>query len=121
MLKMPFHKLIVWQKSLQLVKLIDTCTSKFPKREQYVLTDQMRRAVLSISSNIAEGSQRGTQKDFAYFLLIAKGSTTELLSQIFVAYELGYINEAELTTYVTSTETVDKMLRSLHLKVISNS
>ncbi len=73
-----FKDLIVWQKSIELVVEIYRLTELFPKSEIFGLTSQMRRAAISIPSNIAEGSKRGTQKDFKHFLLIAFGSGGEL-------------------------------------------
>lgn len=76
-----YKDLLVWQKALELVVLIYDLTSQFPKEELYGLAAQMRRSAVSIPSNIAEGSRRGTKKDFRQFLLIAFGSGAELESQ----------------------------------------
>ena len=85
-----YENLIVWQKSMDLVITIYTLTGKFPKEEIYGLTSQMRRAAVSIPSNIAEGSRRGSRKDFRNFLLIAYGSGAELETQIKIAKQLSY-------------------------------
>jgi four helix bundle protein len=80
------HKdLLVWQKSIELCKLIYLLTDNFPKEEVYGLTSQMRRSSVSIPSNIAEGRSRGTRKDFVQFLRIALGSASELETQIEIA------------------------------------
>src|SRR3989338_6281777 len=83
------HKdLIVWQKGIDLSKKIYILTEKFPREEIYGITSQMRRAAISIPSNIAEGRSRGTRKDFVQFLRIAIGSASELETQIEIAKNL---------------------------------
>lgn len=72
--KRGYKDLVVWQKAMNLSVEVYALTAQFPKEELYGLTSQMRRAAISIPSNIAEGSKRGTQKDFKYFLTIAFGS-----------------------------------------------
>jgi four helix bundle protein len=89
--KMPIHShkdLIVWQKGIDLSKKIYILTEKFPREEIYGITSQMRRAAISIPSNIAEGRSRGTRKDFVQFLRIAIGSASELETQIEIAKNL---------------------------------
>src|SRR3989338_3135533 len=83
-----FKDLLVWQKSMKLVKEIYAITRSFPKNEEYALTVQLRRCAVSIPSNIAEGSRRGTQKDFIQFLRIADGSAAELETQLILAKDL---------------------------------
>ncbi len=80
-----YKDLIVWQKSIKLVAAFYKLTGQFPKEEIYGITSQMKRAAISIPSNIAEGSKRGTQKDFTHFLTIAYGSGAELETQIEIA------------------------------------
>lgn len=88
------HKdLDVWKEAVMLVKKIYELTSVFPKEEIYGLTSQIRRAVVSIPSNIAEGAARNSTKEFIQFLYIALGSCAELDTQLIIAKELGYINE----------------------------
>lgn len=86
-----YENLIVWQKSMDLVTAIYELTRQFPKEEVFGLTSQMRRAAVSIPSNIAEGSRRGSRKDFRNFLLIAYGSGAELETQIKIAKRLSYV------------------------------
>lgn len=105
-----FKELIVWQKGRRFVKDIYLLTKKFPQEELFVLTSQMRRAAISISSNIAEGSGRGTDKDFARFIDIATGSSFELESQLYVAYGLAYYPEEELDNYLNKIQEIQKML-----------
>ena len=83
-----FKELIVWQKSIELVKEVYRATNSFPSSEQFGLTSQMRRAAISIPSNIAEGKKRSTRKDFTNFLFMADGSAAELETQIIIAKDL---------------------------------
>ena len=83
-----YKELFVWQKGIELSKQIYYLTEKFPKEEIYGITSQMRRAAISIPSNIAEGRNRGTRKDFVQFLRISLGSLAELKTQIEIAKEL---------------------------------
>lgn len=88
-----FENLIVWQKSIELVKAVYKLSKRFPADERYALTDQLRRAVVSIPSNIAEGNGRSTNLDYAHFLAIARGSLYETMTQLKIAKDLGYIDE----------------------------
>lgn len=83
-----FRDLKIWQNGLTIVKEIYLLTSKLPKEEIFGLTSQMRRAAVSIPSNIAEGRARSTKKDFCQFLHIAKGSLSELETQVIITHEL---------------------------------
>lgn len=117
MLGMHFEKLQVWQKARELARAIYKMTSKFPKEEMYGMCSQMRRAAISIASNIAEGSQRGTDKDFAHFLLIAKGSLAELETQCILAADFSYLSEKELIKTRKDVEELSRMLYSFHSKL----
>ena len=86
-----FKDLIVWQKSMELVRVVYALSKAFPVDERYALTDQLRRAVVSIPSNIAEGSGRASNADYGHFLSIARGSLYETMTQLQVAVDLGYI------------------------------
>lgn len=90
-----FKKLIVWQKSIQLVKRVYALTASFPIDERYALTDQIHRAVVSIPSNIAEGDGRSSIKDYAHYLAIARGSLYETMTQLEIARQLGYVGECQ--------------------------
>jgi four helix bundle protein len=90
-----FKELIVWQQSRSLVKDVYQLTQKFPADEKFGLTQQVRRASVSIPSNIAEGSGRGTNKDFVRFIDIANGSALELETQLYLAFDLEYISQSE--------------------------
>ena len=87
-----FTELVVWQKAMELVKAVYALSKAFPPDERYALTDQLRRAVVSIPSNIAEGSGRSSNADYAHFLSIARGSLYETMTQLRVAVDLGYIS-----------------------------
>ena len=87
-----FTELVVWQKAMELVKAVYELSKAFPPDERYALTDQLRRAVVSIPSNIAEGSGRSSNADYAHFLSIARGSLYETMTQLRVAVDLGYIS-----------------------------
>jgi len=88
------HSLLVWQKSMDLVQDIYAITASFPPEETYALTSQMRRAAISVPSNIAEGAARAGKKEFLNFLSITRGSLSELETQILIANRLGYIDNS---------------------------
>lgn len=90
-----FEKLYAWQDSMRLVKLVYALLEKFPQREQFALSSQLRRAVVSVPSNIAEGNGRFSAKDQLRFFEIAYGSLMEVFCQIKIARELDYISETE--------------------------
>ncbi len=85
-----FEKLDVWQKAIDFANLVYNETRAFPAEERFGLTNQLRRAAVSISSNIAEGSSRSSKSDFARFLEIAAGSVFEVVSQAFIAQRQGF-------------------------------
>jgi len=93
---MRTHKdLDVWKKSIDMVTTIYKLTSHFPKEELYGLTNQMRRAAVSVPSNIAEGAGRNSSKELLMFLSYAKGSLSELETQLIIAHNLGYLNQEQ--------------------------
>jgi four helix bundle protein len=112
-LKKPHKNLEVWKKSVGLVKEVYALTDKFPRSELYALADQMRRAAVSIPSNIAEGAARSTKKEFIQFLHIAQGSLSELDTQFEVALSLEYLRENEIVTVSAHADEVDRMLTGL--------
>jgi len=91
--KRKHHDLRAWQEAMALVKDVYRITASFPKDELYALTSQMRRAAVSIPSNIAEGAARTGDKEFLQFLSISRGSLSELETQLIIAKELGYMLE----------------------------
>lgn len=108
-----FEDLEVWQLSIQLAKQVYIVTRSFPKEEQYGLTNQIRRSVISVSSNIAEGSARNSKNDFARFVVIAIGSASELKSQIIIAKELEYLSIKEKDSLIEKINQVGRMLKGL--------
>lgn len=108
-----YKELIVWQKAMHLVELIYNFTEEFPKEEVFGLTSQLRRAVVSIPSNIAEGRHRGTRKDYRQFLIVAYGSGVELETQIEIAKRLSYGNKAAYSEIEASIAEVLKMLNKM--------
>ena len=111
---MRTHKdLDVWKKSIDLVKNIYDITGNFPKNEMYGIVNQMRRAAVSISSNIAEGAARRQDKEFIRFLYIAQGSLAELETQIIISEKLGFIAENVLTDYDSEIEILRKEIYGL--------
>ena len=111
-----FRKLNVYTNAKELVKQVYQLLKKFPREEQYALCDQLRRAVISIPSNIAEGSGRQSQKDQAHFYTIAYGSLMEVLSQLDVAQDLGYISPDEFVKLELLIDEEAKMLTGLVAK-----
>lgn len=111
-----YKDLIVWQKSIELVTMVYQITDKFPKEEMFGLTNQIRRAAISIASNIAEGKCRGTKKDYSQFLHIAFGSGAELETQLIISKKLGYIKENES---VQAEQLLCEVMKMLN-KLISN-
>lgn len=105
-----FRSLLVWQKRIVLVKEVYLCTRALPKEELFGLTSQMRRCAVSIPSNIAEGSKRGTKKDFIQLLRIASGSAAELETQLLIVSDLYTVNT---DTAHGLLKEVQKMLQSL--------
>lgn len=100
---------------MRLVKMTYLVTQSFPKEEMYGLTTQMRRAAVSIPSNLAEGAARSTKKEFAQFVSISKGSLSELETQMLIASELGYLSpEHEIFGHL---DRVGKLLSGFHKSV----
>jgi four helix bundle protein len=121
MLAMSFKKLQIWQRGFALARETYRLTVAFPKEEAYGLTSQMRRSAVSIVSNIAEGSQRGSDRDFANFILIARGSLAELETQLLLVAELGYANPANVETLLSKLDELSRMLHAFHAKLKSHS
>ena len=108
-----FRNLNAYIKAKELVSIVYTLIKKFPKEEQYALCDQLRRAVISIPSNIAEGSGRLTIKDQSHFYSIAYGSLMEVLAQLDVACDLGYITTEEFQHLEELIDVEAKLLTGL--------
>jgi len=111
-----YKDLIVWQKGIDLVMAVYKLTEKFPKTEIYGLTSQMRRAAISIPSNIAEGRRKNSPNDYRRFLLISFGSGAELETQIIIAKKLNF---ADFDDYKISEDLLNEIMRMLN-KMINN-
>jgi four helix bundle protein len=93
------HELQTWQEAMGLVKDVYRITASFPREEVYALTSQVRRAAVSVPSNIAEGAARTSDKEFLQFLSISRGSLSELETQLIIAAELGYMQPSDDITH----------------------
>ncbi|MCU4163399.1 four helix bundle protein [Carboxylicivirga caseinilyticus] len=112
-----FRELIVWQKSMDFVTEVYELTSAFPEDEKFGLTNQIRRASVSIPSNIAEGFGRKSDGDFGRFLSIAIGSNYEVQTQLEIAKNVGYLELGDLNRAINELEEIDKMLKGLKSKM----
>ena len=108
-----YRDLIVWQKSMALVKQVYWCTQSFPKTEVYELTSQLRRAAVSVPSNIAEGQGRRSTGEFKQFLGNARGSLLELETQILIAQDLGYFPEGKVHKLLDCSAEIGRVLNGL--------
>lgn len=108
-----YKDLVVWQKSVLLAVKIYQVTEKFPKSEIYGLTSQMRRAVVAIPSNIAEGSLRGHKNEYIQFLRVSFSSGGELETQLLVSLKIGFISEKDYSALNNDLQEVMKMLNRL--------
>ncbi len=109
----PHEKLQTWIESVDLVLNIYKATEKFPKEEKFGLTSQIRRAAVSIPTNIAEGAARNSSKEFAHFVSIAQGSASELETELIIAYRLGYLSETLFSKLLADLEQIGRMITGL--------
>ena len=114
-----FEELIVWQKAMEFAEAVYKVQRKLPREETYGLGDQIRRAAVSVPSNIAEGCGHDTDADFQRFLCIARGSLFEVRTQLDLAVRLGYINSPE--DVLLRAEEVGRLLNSLIRRIRSSS
>ena len=108
-----YRDLLVWQKAIEFAILIYRLSDGFPRTESYGLTSQMRRASVSVPSNIAEGYGRGSRKEYLQFLFIAQGSSKELETQTILSQPLSYATAARADRILSEAEVVGKMPASL--------
>ncbi|MCL1875330.1 MAG: four helix bundle protein [Synergistaceae bacterium] len=113
-----YKDLIVWQKAMDLVCLIYEITKAFPKEELYGLTSQIRRAAVSVPSNIAEGQGRKSTAEFRHFLSIARGSLAEVETQLIIAVRLNYLGKSQFQEIMDIHEEVSKMVFAI-LKTVA--
>lgn len=110
---MTYKDLHVWNESIQLVTDVYRMTRLFPKEEQFGLISQIRRAAVSIPSNIAEGSARASGKEFTQFLNISMGSAVELETQLIISRNLEYVSEKSYQYILLKLNTISKMIQGL--------
>ncbi len=118
--KVGSHRdLIVWQKAMDMVVQVYQLSQRFPASEAYRLTSQITRAAASVPANIAEGSARGSSRDYAHFLSIAKGSLMETETFLMLAIRLNYLEEATTAPTLALIVEISKMLTALRAKLIA--
>jgi four helix bundle protein len=115
-----YNNLKVWNESRELVKLVYQSLNQFPKEELFGLTSQIKRSVISISSNIAEACGRDTDQQFAYHINIALGSSFEFESQITLAYDVSFLAEQDFENISMRIFHIKNMLIGLHRNIKSN-
>jgi four helix bundle protein len=108
-----YQDLAVWQKGMQLVTSVYSVTRTFPREEMYGLTSQIRRAVVSVPANIAEGWGRRSTKEYIQFLRIARGSLLELGTLLLIAVNLGYLTTEKAETMLDQVQEISRMLSGL--------
>lgn len=115
-----FEKLVAWQKAKELTRCVYQLIAAFPQHEQYALSSQIKRAVISIPSNIAEGSGRTSMKEKIHYLEIAYGSLTETYCQLLIASELGYLSSDDLITVKPLFKETSRLISGLRNRFNSN-
>jgi len=108
-----YRDLIAWQKAMELVESVYSATKDFPREEVYALTSQLRRAAVSVPSNIAEGQGRTSSKEFLKFLSIAHGSVRELETQIIISGRLGYLTTDRVEAILNMSAEVGRLINGL--------
>lgn len=108
-----YRDLIAWQKAMDLVEEVYKVTDQFPKREDYSLTDQIRRAAVSIPGNIAEGQAHHSHRGFSHYLRHARGSLAELEAQIQIALRLKYLSDPPTASILKQADEIGRILRGL--------
>ncbi len=115
-----FEKLTVWIDSKELIKNIYLVTKKFPEEEKFGLTSQLRRASVSVASNIAEGTSRASTKDKAHFTTISYSSLMEVLNQVIISNELGFMSDEDYKIIRSSIEKISNKLNALRKSQLNN-
>ena len=112
-----YRDLVVWQKSIELAKQLYRLTAKFPSGEKFGLISQLRRAAVSVPSNIAEGQARNTTGEFIQFISHAEGSAAELDTQLYLSVELGFVSSTDAATILMLIDEIRRMLNSLRRRL----
>ena len=115
-----YKDLLIWQKGIKIVCLVYKLVKSFPQEELYALTSQIKRASISIPSNIAEGYGRNTDKSFSHFLDISRGSLFEIETQLLIANELGFITNETLYTEILSQIQEESKMINAFSKTLKN-
>ena len=116
-----FEKLEVWQKAIDFADAVYRITRSYPSDERFGLTNQMRRAAVSISSNLAEGSSRSSNADYARFVEIATGSVFEVVSQCFISKRQSLITDADFSLLYEQAEIISRMSSGLRAYLLNSS
>lgn len=117
---MSYRDLIAWQKGMELVKAIYDATDSFPQHELYGLVSQLRRAAVSIPSNIAEGQAHYTNREFVRFLRLARGSLAEIETQLLIAQDRGYVSKTATDILIGQTDELGRVLSGLINSISKN-
>ena len=120
MWEFKFEKLVVWQKAIEYANLLYSVTDEFPSRENFGLTSQLRRAAVSVSSNIAEGNSRSSRADYARFIEIAYGSLMETVSQLHIARLRQFCNQDQFRQLTQDAAVIARMLSGLRSSLTSD-
>ena len=116
-----FEKLEIWHKAIVFADSVYSMTRHFPADERFGLTNQMRRAAVSVSSNIAEGTARTSRKDYARFVEIATGSLFEVISQAYIGRNQGFLTEEQFESLYLLAEEQSRMLSGLRRSLLTES
>jgi four helix bundle protein len=108
-----YRDLVAWQKAMKFVTAIYEVTQRFPSEERYGLTNQLRRASVSVPSNIAEGQARFSHKEFHHFLSMARGSLVEIETQLLIARNLKYLQPAKAEDLLATADEIGRILNGL--------
>ena len=114
-----FRNFIIWTEAIKVSKTVYEITQNFPNHEKYGLSNQMQRASVSIASNIAEGASRKSDVEFARYLEISIGSSFELETQLTISNELGYVNNADFSSFLTDLNSLQKQINQFITKLRS--
>jgi len=115
-----FKDLEIWKRGIKLVENIYAATQNFPKEEIYGLASQLRRAAVSVPSNIAEGFSRASNREYKQFLYVSRGSCAEVITQIIISRNLNYMEGGKADILLNETEEISKMTMSLIKKLTTN-
>lgn len=116
-----YKGLIVWQKAMELVLMVYKIVKLLPKEETYALSDQIRRAAVSVPSNIAEGYMRFTPREYAKFLSIARGSCGEVMTQVMICEKLGYIDTVSARNVLELSDEICRILYVMREKILASA